>query len=168
MALQYRVRITKKRKEAPCGQCPEMITDGVLHITVSMRMGRSPRGKDRWKIVHLHILCLTTWLIVQHVQWGERKKKPNGRPPGSGKLNILSDEDRAARHDLVVERGRLIREIIETYDMVKVRSHHARLAILTDSIADLGGPLNLDMSRRTQESRDMFAAKLAGAGIDQF
>jgi hypothetical protein len=139
---------------------------GDLHVTVTLAMGVSDSGKKRFRVEHLCFQCLAKWLIGEYVRWTTRKKKPAGRPKGRTGFPQLSDEQREERRRLVVARGRLIRGITRSYDMVKVRADFHRLTELSLEITKLGGPIQSNlMSRRSEEDRKAFLAKLSAAGI---
>ena len=101
------IQITKKMKAGDCDHCKEPLKLGEFHTTVTIR-ARAKSGKHWFANWHLHMRCLSIWLLVQLMARQDRRKAA-GRPRGSGMG--LPPEDKKKRLALCKRRMRILQEV---------------------------------------------------------
>ncbi len=163
MSVACRIVTALKRETGPCNECPEEIVKGTVYSTVVVRLGRTKGGKQIWRSVKVHLdRCLASWVIVDYTRFSTRKKEKGGRPEGTGMQ--LSDPDKMERRHLTRTRARLMRLLLETDDVDRIKTLVGRITSTSERITALGGVLNLNLMRRSPEAREAIAAKLKIGG----
>lgn len=171
MAPSVRVRIGKKAKVGPCGNCLSEIPKGKLHAAVMQSFGKSQRGTNKWKGSHVHCFCLPAFLISDYTQYMERERKPKGRQTGSS-LFDMPEEQRMERKHLIRTRARLLRLVLATEckeqwpheDFIRYteRIDHLRERIIgvQTKLTECGGPPRRSMMRRGEAARLVLERRL--------
>ena len=163
MSVTCRIVTTLKSVDGPCNVCEDNIPKGMMYCTVIIRMGTSKKsGKQKWRSDKVHLDgCLSKWVILDYTRYNDRKKEKGGRPKGSG--IYLSDDGKAERRHLVRTRARLLRLVLATDDMERIRMLVARIEPIQAQIIVIGGPLNDNLMHRDPQLRDAIGAKLREA-----
>jgi len=162
MPPSVRVRVTAKAKTGPCEQCPDEILKGERYVTVVMTFGKSKVGKTKYKAVRVHFTCLAKWLILADLRYGTRVKEKGGRPEGTGMQ--LSDPNKKQRRHLTRTSARLMRLLLETDDVDRIKMLTGRITVTSEKITALGGALNPNLIRRSKEAQEAVTAKLKLGG----
>ena len=164
MSVTCRIVTTIKSVDGPCHVCEDVIPKGMMYCTVIIRMGTSKVGKQKWRADKVHLnICLSKWVILDYMRFNERKKSKGGRPKGSGMH--LSNDGKAERRHLVRTRARLLRLVLATDDVKRIRMLAARIEPIQIKIIEIGGPLNENLMHRDPEIRKTIGAKLREANI---
>ncbi|KKM92595.1 hypothetical protein LCGC14_1216950 [marine sediment metagenome] len=162
MPPSVRVRVTAKAKTGPCEQCPDEILKGERYVTVIQTFGKSKGGKTKYKAVRVHFTCLAKWLICEDLRYGTRVKEKGGRPKGTGMQ--LSDPDKKQRRHLTRTSARLMRLLLETDDVDRIKMLTGRITVTSEKITALGGALNPNLIRRSKEAQKAVTTKLKIGG----
>ena len=163
MSVACRIVTALKRDTGPCNECGEDILAGTVYSTVVVRLGKTKGGKQIWRSVKVHLdRCLAAWVIVDYTRFSIRKKSKGGRPEGTGIQ--LSDPDKKERRHLTRTRARLMRLLLETDDVDRIKMLVGRITATSERITALGGSLNPNLMRRSQKAQDTISAKLKVGG----
>jgi hypothetical protein len=136
------IQITKKRKARDCDHCEKPLRLGEFHATVTIRAKAKESGKHWFANWHLHMKCLSIWLLVQLMARQDRRKAA-GRPRGSGMG--LSPEDKKKRLALCKRRMRILQEVAACAPKDKrLGEWFVRFEDVNKMIYDLGGAATIN------------------------
>jgi len=163
MSVACRIVTAIKRELGPCNECDGDIIKGQLYSTVVVRLGKSKAGKQKWRSVKVHLDgCLAKWVIVDYTRFSTRRKARGGRPEGTGLQ--LDDNSKKERRHLTRTRARLMRLLLETDDVDRIKMLVGRITVTSERITALGGALNPNLMRRSLEAREAVNAQLKIGG----
>jgi len=163
MPLVVRLRLTINARLRSCSYCKDSIGIGQFHATAIRTFGKTKAGKIKYQSSHLHFNpCLLKWLIEDHLRFATRIKEKGGRPEGTGMR--LSDPDKKERRHLTRTSARLMRLLLETDDVDRIKMLTGRITVTSEKITALGGALNPNLIRRSKEAREAVTAKLKIGG----
>ena len=136
------IQITKKRKEGNCDHCEEPLELGAFHATVTIRATAKKSGKHWFANWHLHMKCLSMWLLVQLIARQDRRKKA-GRPKGSGMG--LSLENKRRRLALCKRRMRILQEVAScTPKDNRLGGLYQKFDAVRTDLENTGGPASIN------------------------
>ena len=136
------IQITKKRKARGCDHCEKPLRLGEFHATVTIRAKAKKSGRHWFANWHLHMTCLSIWLLVQLMARQDRRKAA-GRPRGSGMG--LSPEDKKRRLALCKRRMRIFQEVaVCTPKDERLEGLYRRFSAIVDDIESVGGPASIN------------------------
>jgi hypothetical protein len=136
------IQITKKRKARDCDHCEKPLRLGEFHATVTIRAKAKKSGKHWFANWHLHMKCLSIWLLVQLMARQDRRKAA-GRPQGSGMG--LSPEDKKKRLALCKRRMRTLQEVATCAPKDKrLEEHWVNYEAVARALELVGGPASIN------------------------
>ncbi len=164
MAPNVRVRLGERAKSGPCDNCKGVVPKGELHAAVTKSFGRSKQGKPKYQGAHVHLFCLSAFLISDHVAWRSKARKTRGRRPGSSALNLSPEEHKERKH-LIRTRARLLRCFLRSNVPADVQHYYKRILSIGTRLLECGGEPRRSMMRRDPEVNIRLKQKLGQAEV---